>query len=85
MFFFWGRVAPVCTGVNSIFRVDLELTTRTGPHRTAATLQAVSLLSKVVTSGRFSFDARKGAPFSLAFSGAANSYIDRFLGIFSAY
>jgi hypothetical protein len=38
VFYFWGRVAPVCTGVNSKNRVRAYLTTRTGPQRTAATL-----------------------------------------------
>ena len=36
--YFGGRVAPVCTGVNSKNRVGAYLTTRNGPQRTAATL-----------------------------------------------
>ena len=37
--YFGGRVAPVCTGVNSKNRVGAYLTTRNGPQRTAATLR----------------------------------------------
>ena len=54
VFYFGGRVAPVCTGVNSKNRVGAYLTTRNGPQRTAATL-CVTLLSYPISTTQGTF------------------------------